>query len=98
MNPDKDILLIEHYWELVVIINSYSLKGLENQMPIYAEFYTKIGQNPSCPCNKNHFAYLDNIKDNLNRFLKPEEIELIKKEEEVLLIHVKRKDGSILEF
>lgn len=98
INPENDILLIEHHWELVVIIHSYNLKGNDGQFPIYAEFYEKIGQNPNCPCNKNHIAYLDNIKDNLNKFLLPEEIEKIKIEEKVKIVHVKKKDGSLLEF
>jgi hypothetical protein len=98
INPENDILLIENHWELVVIINSYNLKGNDGQFPIYSEFYQKIGQNPTCPCNKNHIAYLDNIKDNLNKFLLPEEMEKIKREEKVKIVHVKKKDGSLLEF
>lgn len=98
INPDKDVLLIENHWEFVVMVHSYNLRGVDQQFPIYVDFYQKIGQNPSCPCNKNHIAYLDNIKDNLNKYLTKEEIEKIKKEEQVKIIHVKRKDGSILEF
>lgn len=98
MNPDKDILLIEHHWELVVIIHSYNLNGIDGQMKAYSDFYQKVSQNPSCPCHKNTIAYLDNVKDNLDKFLKPEEIEKIKKEEEVKIIHVQRKDKSLLEF
>lgn len=98
MNPDKDILLIEHHWELVIIINSYNLNGTDGQMKAYCDFYKKVSQNPSCPCHKNTIAYLDNVKDNLDKFLKPEEIEKIKKEEEVKIIHVQRKDKSLLEF
>jgi hypothetical protein len=98
MNPDKDILLVEHHWELVVMIHSYNLEGTDKQMKIYADLYQKVSQNPSCPCHKNTLAFLDNVKDNLNKFLKPEEIEKIKKEEEVKIIHIKKKDKSILEF
>jgi len=98
MNPDKDILLIEHHWELVIMIHSYNLKGIDGQLKIFAELYEKISQNPSCPCHKNSIAYLDNIKNNLDKFLTKEEIEKIKKEEEAQIIHVKRKDKSILEF
>lgn len=103
MNPDnlssdKDILLIEHHWELVVIIHSYNLQGTEGQMKVFADLYKKVSENPSCPCHKNSIEFLDNIRNNLNIFLKPEEIEKIKHEEEAKIIHVKRKDGSILEF
>jgi hypothetical protein len=98
IDKDKDILLIENHWELVVMIHSYNLKGNDGQFPVYADIYQKVGQNPTCACNKNHIAYLDNIKDNLNGFLLPEEIEKIKKEEQVKIVHVKKKDGSLLEF
>ena len=98
LNKDKDILLIEHHWELVVIIHSYNLKGNDGQFPIYCDIYQKVGQNPTCQCNKNNIAFLDNIKDNLNAFLLEEEVLKIKKEEQVKIIHVKKKDGSILEF
>lgn len=98
INKDKDILLIENHWEFVVMIHSYNLKGNDNQLPIYCDIYQKVGQNPNCGCNKNNIAFLDNIKDNLDKLLLPEEIEKIKKEEQVKIIHVKKKDGSILEF
>ena len=97
-NPDKDILLIENHWEFVVMINSYNLKGNDGQFPIYADFYQKVGKDPTCPCNKNHIHYLNNIRDNLSKFLLPEEIIRIKEREEVKIIHVKKTDGSILEF
>jgi len=93
-----DILLVENHWELVTIIHSYNLKGNDVQMPIYVEFYKKIGDNPNCACNKNHIAYLNNIKDNLNKYLTPLEIEKIKREENVKIIHIKKSDGSILEI
>jgi len=98
MNPDKDILLIEHNWELVIIIQSYKLYGTEGQLRTFSDLYQKISQNPNCPCHKNSIAYIDNVKDNLDKFLTKEEVEKIKKEEEVKLIHVKRKDKSILEI
>jgi hypothetical protein len=98
IDKNKDILLIEHHWELVVIIHSYNLKGNDGQLPIYCDIYQKVGQKPNCPCNKNNIAFLDNIKDNLDKFLLPDEILKIKKEEQAKIIHLKKKDGSILEF
>ena len=98
IDKDKDVLLIEHHYELVIIIQSYNLKGNDGQLPIYCDFYRKIGENPTCQCNKNHVAFLDNIKNNLNKFLLASEIEKIKKEERAKIIHIKTKDGSILEF
>jgi hypothetical protein len=98
INPDKDVLLIEHHWELVVMVHSYNLQGPDGQLKAFADIYKKVSENPKCPCNKNSIAYLDNIKNNLNKFLKPEEIEKIKNEETVKIVHVKKSDGSILEF
>ena len=97
-DKDKDLLLIEHHWELVVIISSYNLKGNDGQLPVYADIYKKVGQDPQCSCNKNHIAYLNNIRDNLNKFLLPDEVQKIKKEENVKIVHVKKTDGSLLEF
>ena len=98
LDPEKDILLIEHHWELVVIIHSYNLEGINGQLKIFAEIYKKVADNPNCGCNKNHIAFLDNIKNQLNHFLKPQEIEKIKTEEGVKIIHIKKSDGSILEI
>jgi hypothetical protein len=98
INKDKDILLVEHHWELVVIVHSYNLKGNDGQLNVYADIYKTVGQKPDCPCNKNHIAFLDNIKDNIDKILTSEEIEKIKKEEQVKIVHVKKKDGSLLEF
>jgi len=98
IDKDKDILLIEHHWELVVMVHSYNLKGNDGQLNAYADIYKTVGQKPDCPCNKNHIAFLDNIKDNLDKLLDPEEIQKIKKEEQVKIVHVKKKDGSLLEF
>lgn len=98
IDPDKDVLLIEHHWELVVMVHSYNLEGPDGQLKAFADIYKKVSENPKCPCNKNSIAYLDNIKNNLNKFLKPAEIEKIKNEETVKIVHVKKSDGSILEF
>lgn len=98
INPDKDILLVEHHWELVVMIHSYNLEGLNGQLKIFAEIYKKVADNPGCKCNQNNIAFLDNIKNQLNHFLKPQEIEKIKKEEEVKIIHIRKTDGSIIEL
>jgi len=98
IDPDKDILLVEHHWELVVMIHSYNLEGINGQLKIFAEIYRKVSENPGCKCNKNNIAFLNNIKDQLNHFLKPEEIEKIKKEEEVKILHIKKSDGSIIEI
>ena len=57
-----------------------------------------VATNPTCPCNKNHISFLNNIKDHLDQFLTKEEIDLIKKEEEVKVIHVKKENKEILEF
>jgi hypothetical protein len=98
IDKDKDILLVEHHWELVVMIHSYNLKGNDGQLNAYADIYKTVGQKPDCPCNKNHIAFLDNIKDNIDKILTSEEIEKIKKEEQAKIVHIKKKDGSLLEF
>jgi len=98
IDKNKDILLVEQHWELVVMIHSYNLKGNDGQLTVYSDIYQKVGEKPDCPCNKNNIAFLDNIKDNLDKFLLPEEINKIKKEEQAKIVHVKKKDGSILEF
>jgi hypothetical protein len=98
IDKDKDILLVEHHWELVVMIHSYNLKGNDGQLNAYADIYKAVGQKPDCPCNKNHIAFLDNIKDNIDKILTSEEIEKIKKEEQAKIVHIKKKDGSLLEF
>jgi hypothetical protein len=98
INPNNDILLIENHWELVVMIHSYNLKGNDSQLKAYADIYQKVGENPDCPCNKNHKSYLDLIKDHLDKYLTQEEIQKIKSEENAKIVHIKRKDGSLLEF
>lgn len=98
INPDKDILLVEHFWELVLIIKSNNLKGKEGEMTIFNDLYKKISEKPDCPCNKNAINFLENIRSNLDKFLTEQEIADLKKNENVKVIHVRKKDGSILEF
>lgn len=98
MNKDEKPLYIEKHWELMTIINSYNLTGVNQQMMIYKDIYDKVSKNPTCPCNKNHINFLDSTKDNLDKFLTEEEIELIKTREETPNIYVLKSDGKVLEF
>jgi len=98
MSKDKKTLYIEKHWELMTIIDSYNIKGVNQQMMIYKDIYKKVADNPSCPCNKNHMSFLNNTKDNLDKFLTPEEIEIIKSKEETDYIHILQSDGKILEI
>jgi len=93
-----DILIIEKNWEIIVLIHDYKLKGLDGIMDKYNDIYNKVAANPNCSCNKNHIAFLNNIKDHLNSFLTSEEIDLLKKQEEVKVIQVLKENKEILEF
>jgi len=92
------VLSIEKNWEIIVLIHDYKLKGINDIMDKYKNIYDAVASNPTCPCNKNHIAFLNNIKDNLNQFLTKEEINIIKEKEEAQVIHVKKENKEILEF
>jgi len=98
MSEKNKTLFIEKHWELMTIVNSYNLQGVNQQMMIYKDIYKKVADNPNCPCNKNHMNFLNSTKDNLDKFLTSEEIELIKAKEETKYIHILQTDGKILEI
>jgi hypothetical protein len=95
---ERKPLYIEKHWELMTIINSYNLKGVNQQMMIYKDIYSKVADNPNCPCNKNHMNFLNSTKDNLDKFLTPEEIKIIKEKEDTDNIYVVKSEGGLLEI